>query len=207
MNLRPTHLLSLFAAVSVGLAAPAFAYGAPATGEAPVQTAIGLTTDQHFVTFKVNDPWTSADIGAITGLVEGETILGIDYRVQDGLLYGVGSLGGVYSFEGTAGTRVSQLTVALEGTAFGVDFNPVADRLQILSDTGQNLSHDLQLGLDVDVDPATVDGETVVDVTLAYPATANAVAGVAAVIAYTNNDLDETTDTTLVGIDTTSTRR
>jgi hypothetical protein len=35
---------------------------------------------------------------------------------------------------------VSQLTVGLMGNAFGVDFNPAANRLRVVSDLGQNLS-------------------------------------------------------------------
>jgi hypothetical protein len=194
MNLRPTHLLSLFAAASLGLAAPGIAHGAPSDG--PAYTAIGLTTAQHLVTFQVNDPWTTQDIGAITGLDGDTTIVGIDYRVQDGLLYGLGEAGGVYSFEGVVATKVSQLTVALAGTHWGVDFNPAADRLQIVSDTGQNLSHDLKLG----EDPATVDGETTEDAPLNYLGNESVAIGTS--VAYANNDLTDTTDTTLYNIDT-----
>jgi len=35
-------------------------------------------------------------------------------------------------------TSFSQLTVPLEGSFFGVDFNPAANALRIISDTGQN---------------------------------------------------------------------
>lgn len=34
--------------------------------------------------------------------------------------------------------------MALEGTLFGVDFNPAVDRLRIISDTGQNLGVNFQ---------------------------------------------------------------
>ena len=40
----------------------------------------------------------------------------------------------------------STALVALAGTAFGVDFNPRADLLRIVSNTGQNLRVNLQAG-------------------------------------------------------------
>jgi hypothetical protein len=119
------------------------------------------------------------------------TLVGIDFRVQDGKLYGVGNGGGVYTIDtrSAAAVKVSQLTVALSGASFGVDFNPAADRLRIVSDTGQNLRHNVNAG-----------GVTLVDTALNYAAgvTATGITG----IAYTNNDLDANTGTTLFDIDT-----
>ncbi len=34
----------------------------------------------------------------------------------------------------------------LSGTEFGIDFNPLADRLRVVSDTGQNLRIDVDSG-------------------------------------------------------------
>ena len=73
--------------------------------------------------------------------------------------------------------------MALSGTSFGVDFNPAADRLRIVSDTGQNLRHNVNAG-----------GVTVTDAPLNYAGvTASGIVG----SAYTNNDLDALTATTL----------
>jgi hypothetical protein len=69
------------------------------------------------------------DLGLIE-LVGGDgddtELIGIDYRVQDGRLHGVGNGGGVFvlSLATAVGTFISELTVALDGTRFGVDFNP-----------------------------------------------------------------------------------
>ena len=84
-------------------------------------------------------------------------------------------------------------TSRCKGPSFGVDFNPTVDRLRIVSDTGQNLR--------VNVD----DGTTNVDGTLNIPGTTpvNPALGVTAV-AYTNNDADPNTATTLFDIDTTN---
>lgn len=83
--------------------------------------------------------------------------------MQNGKLYGVGNLGGIYTLSTRSrdGTKVGQLTVALQGTRFGVDFNPAANRLRVISDTGQNLRHNID-------DPAAPT-TTTVDGTLTYP--------------------------------------
>ncbi|WP_263975347.1 DUF4394 domain-containing protein [Leptolyngbya sp. 7M] len=98
---------------------------------------VGLTTDQRLVCFSENLRGRVVNIGTVSGLVGDTALIGIDYRVQDGELYGVGNMGGVYmlSTATAAATLVNNLTVALSGTAFGVDFNPAADRLRIISNT------------------------------------------------------------------------
>ncbi|MEU1589596.1 DUF4394 domain-containing protein [Micromonospora sp. NPDC005710] len=153
--------------------------------------AIGLTDGQQLIKFAANRPALACTIGAVD-LPGSEALIGIDFRIQDGQLYGVGSTGGIFTLNTrtAAPTKVSQLTVALNGTSFGVDFNPAADRLRIISDTGQNLRHNVNPG-----------GTTIVDSPLTYPPATTAVGVTAA--AYTNNDLNPTTATTLFDIDTT----
>jgi hypothetical protein len=161
---------------------------------------VGLTDDGHLVRFRSNTPRETRDVGAVTltgGGGDDTALIGIDYRVQDGKLYGVGNGGGVYVIDPSTarGTFVNELTVTLDGTYFGVDFNPAADRLRIISDTGQNLAHNVNAG-----------GTTTMNGTLTYtapPATAVPALGVTAA-AYTNNDLNQpSTATTLFDLDTT----
>jgi hypothetical protein len=151
---------------------------------------VALTADQTLVRFRECSPRKLKEIGAVRGLGGPDSaLIGIDYRVQDGRLYGVGNGGGIYQLDTTtaAATFVSQLTVPLEGTLFGVDFNPAADRLRIVSDTGQNLRHNLNAG-----------GVTLVDAALNNQGpVATGVTGAA----YTNNDLDANTATTLFDLD------
>jgi hypothetical protein len=92
---------------------------------------------------------------------------------------------------------VSQLTVPLQGISFGVDFNPAANRLRVISDTGQNLRHNIDdpMGL-----PAA--GTTATDVVLTYPGPPPGTAVNVTAAAYSNNDLDPNTGTTLFDIDT-----
>jgi hypothetical protein len=95
------------------------------------------------VRFRADSPHRTKDLGSITGLTGLDTtIVGIDFLVQDGKLYGVGNSGGVYTIDTMTATAtfVNALSVPLMGTSFGVDFNPAADRLRIVSDLGQNLA-------------------------------------------------------------------
>ncbi|EIV94647.1 DUF4394 domain-containing protein [Frankia sp. QA3] len=161
--------------------------------------AIGLTTTGYLVRFDTDSPSRLVPIGPVTGLVGGDTsLIGIDYRVQNGRLYGVGNLGGIYVINplNAVAIRVSRLTVLPSGTAFGVDFNPAANRLRIISNTGQNLRHNID-----DQTGTPPIGTTVADTPLTYPPAVGAVTGLAGA-AYTNNDLDPSTSTTLFGIDT-----
>jgi Domain of unknown function (DUF4394) len=154
---------------------------------------VGLTSDQRLVCFNERNPSKATNIGAVSGLSGGDTaLIGMDYRVQDNMLYGVGNAGGIYRLNTTDATAklVNRLSVALSGAAFGVDFNPVADRLRIVSDTGQNLRHNVN-----------ADGVTIADTALNYTAGTTALGIVGA--AYTNNDLDPTTNTTLYNLDAT----
>ncbi|MFD8728691.1 DUF4394 domain-containing protein [Streptomyces sp. NPDC059611] len=132
--------VSVLAALSAPALASADGHGGPRTGHRGHQalTAVGLTADQRLVAFPVDRPAGTSAIGKVSGLRGDTRVVGIDFRVQDGKLYGVGDQGGVYTL-GTADARavkVSQLTVALSGGHFGVDFNPAADRLRVVSDTG-----------------------------------------------------------------------
>lgn len=160
-------------------------------------TIVGLTDDGRLVSFRARSPHRTKDIGYVSGFIGSDTALvGIDFRVQDGKLYGVGNAGGVYRIDprSAEATFVNLLTVPLAGTVFGVDFNPAADRLRIISDTGQNLAHNVNDG-----------GVTVANGTLTYtapPAAAVTALGLTAA-AYTNNDLNPNTATTLVDLDTT----
>jgi hypothetical protein len=159
---------------------------------------IGLTEDGRLVSFRARSPERTRNLGHVTGFTGTDrALIGVDFRVQDGKLYGVGNGGGVYTIDPRTAeaTLVNTLTMQLEGRVFGVDFNPAADRLRIISDAGQNLAHNVNAG-----------GVTVANATLTYtapPATPVPALGVTAA-AYTNNDLNQpNTGTTLFDLDTT----
>ncbi len=68
-------------------------------------------------------------------------MVGIDYRPATAKLYGLSNLSRLYIINATTGaaTLVGTLTVALTGTEFGIDFNPMVDRLRVVSDADQNI--------------------------------------------------------------------
>ncbi|WP_329539386.1 DUF4394 domain-containing protein [Streptomyces sp. NBC_01358] len=171
--------------------------GASRAGEGLV--AVGLTGEQRLVSFYVHTPGEVSSLGRISGLKGDSKLVGIDFRVQNGKLYGVGNKGGVYTITSKAkAKKVSQLTVALAGNAFGIDFNPAANRLRVISNTGQNLRHN--------IDDAAAPLTTTVDGTLTNPTTPPSTALGVTGAAYTNNDLNAATATTLFDIDTVNNR-
>ncbi len=173
-------------------------YDGPKRGDMRV---IGLAAGgKNLVSFRLDDPDKVRDIGTVRGLQSDTRLIGIDFRVQNAALYGVGDKGGIYtlSTKDAKATLVSQLTVALSGKDFDIDFNPAANRLRVISDTGQNLRHNID---DQAAGAAPASGTTANDTGLTTPPTAGATAGVTGA-AYTNNDTNADTATTLFDLNT-----
>ena len=192
MNIsRVTAVAALVVAGAVAVPVGAYAHGAKGGPD-----AVGLAREgTALVRFDTDRPDRARKPVALKGLQGDDALVGIDRRVQNGKLYGVGDEGGLYTLARTTGraTKVGQLSVRLEGTRFGVDFNPAANALRVVSDTGQNLRQ--PFGTGDGPSAATVD-----DGTLNYTGvTAPGVTGAA----YTNNDLAADTATTLFVLDTT----
>jgi uncharacterized protein (TIGR03437 family) len=162
-----------------------------------VETIFALTTTNGLLSFSSGRPDLTSGVMPITGLATGETLLGIDFRPANGLLYAVGSLSNIYTINTAtaAATLISAtpFTPGIMGVNFGVDFNPIPDRIRFVSDADQNLRLNPNNG--------AVGGT---DTNLAYAAAdanANANPNIVA-SAYTNNFAGATT-TTLYGIDST----
>jgi hypothetical protein len=129
---------------------------APGAGVTSGDT-FAVTSTGRLVTFDRAAPALDTAI-AITGLQSGETVLGIDIRAggaTPGELYALGSTGRIYTINTTSGVATEKSVLAadggdpftaLSGTEYGIDFNPVADRLRVVSDTGQNLRIDVDTG-------------------------------------------------------------
>src|SRR2546423_7393301 len=116
--------------LTVGLSTPAQA-----------ELIFGLTRD-GIVTFQSTTPTVVTPQLTLTGLQPMESLLGIDVRPATGVLYGLGSTGRLYTVNTTTGaaTQVGTGTFSLgAGTAFGVDFDPVADRLRVVSNADLNM--------------------------------------------------------------------
>ncbi|MFI8090768.1 DUF4394 domain-containing protein [Streptomyces sp. NPDC086080] len=196
--------VAVAATVSVGVvAAPSSTAGAQAVS----LRAFAITSDgTRMATFTTDRPDILDWVRVVKGLSGDTALIGIDFRVQNGLMYGVGNQGGIYTIQtppqtvDVVVTKVSQLTVPLYGTNFGVDFNPAANRLRVISDNGQNLRHNID---DRTPGASPAAGHTVEDSILSTPGSENVSRGVTAA-AYTNNDLNGDTATTLFDINTNS---
>jgi len=144
---------------------------APGAGVTSGDT-FGVTSTGRLVTFDRAAPALDTAI-AITGLQASETVVGLDVRAggtTPGELYALGSTGRLYTINTTTGVATLKSTLAadaadttdaftaLSGTEFGVDFNPVADRLRVVSDTGQNLRIDADTGATITDTPLATGG-------------------------------------------------
>lgn len=128
----------------------------------PVATGdtIALTSAGRVISFNRTvgtDTKASSNL-PLTGLASGETLVGMDYRPSNSKLYAVSDKGNLYTLDPSLGqvtllgalkaaatnpattcTPAVTAFTALSGTEFGVDVNPVVDRLRVVSDNGQNL--------------------------------------------------------------------
>lgn len=107
----------------------------------------------------------------VTQLGTGETLVGIDFRPQNGKLYGLttNGAGGVRLYVISLQTGIatpltaapvqfdngSGTPVAITGTSFGIDFNPTVDRLRIVTDTGLNFRMNPNTGTLIDGNTTT----------------------------------------------------
>ena len=153
----------------------------------PNSTALGLRTDNSIIRFPAASPSGPVSVSAVTGLIAGDTLLGIDYRPANGLLYSTSNTGRIYTIDPVSGvaTPGALMSVQPVGSRFAFDFNPAADRLRLVSDTGQNLRINVETGV------TTVDGSI-------NPAGPRITA-----VGYTNS-IPSPTSTTLFDIDSVS---
>ena len=185
----------------LGTAAAAPLRGLALTGGTSLNV-YALTTDNHLLSFtqtgNVLAPNAVTDV-AITGIVSGEQLLGIDFRPVNGLLYGVSSLNQIYVINTSTGLATLSSTLVADatdstapftsvpaGANFGVNFNPVPDRLRVVDSTGGNLRINV------------VTGATTTDGAVNGAATSGVIAA-----AYTNS-FAGTTTTTLYDLDATT---
>jgi hypothetical protein len=154
----------LFAAV------PALALLACSDDEPRDESNPGVAADTYALTSEgrlVYFERASGDINrsvSVSGLESGESIVGIDFRPADADLYAVSSRGNLYIIDTESGDATLKAALAadgtdtsdpfteLEGEVFGVNFNPVADRLRVVSSSGQNLR------INVDTGATSTDG-------------------------------------------------
>ena len=158
----------------------------------PTGDTIALTSSGKVLTFNRGNLANLVSSTSITGLAAGESFLGLDVRPADKLIYGVTNRANLYTLNDATGVATLRFALkagaataatctggapaaytALSGTEFGLDFNPMADRLRLASNTGQNLRINV------------ADGATIVDCPITFMGGAGTPAPTGA--AYTNS--------------------
>lgn len=161
-----------------------------------VEPVFVLTSNNRILVLNSGVAGTSTAL-TITGLTGSERVISIDFRPGTGQLFGVTDTSRIYIINTTTGAATpvgtTAFTPAVTGTTFGIDFNPVVDRIRLVGGTGQNLR----------INPLTgaVAGTDTNLVFVAGDANASATPNVVAA-AYTNNFVGST-GTTLFVIDPT----
>lgn len=138
----------------------ALAVAAPAA-QANAERIFGLTPGNTIVTFDSSTPGTLTSSGAISGL--GSNVLtGIDLRPSTRKLYSVSTAGNVFliakdaSGTGYTANLIGNVGTTVRGERFGIDFNPVPDRLRFVTDFDQNLR--INPGTGVALTDGTING-------------------------------------------------
>jgi hypothetical protein len=155
---------------------------------ARAETLYGITDAFTLFSFDSATPATITNIGTLSGVVGGQTIRAIDFRPANGQLYALSTLtGGGAAQLYTVNLSNASLTavgsgLTLTGNAnarVSIDFNPVVDRLRVITGTGLNYR----------VNPDT--GALVLqDTSLVYDPTSSSFAGTTPFmgdVAYSNN--------------------
>ena len=161
--------LALFTLFAAGLVACATA--PEPVGPERKETLIAVTHDHQLIRFNAGQPQRILDRKPLVGLPAGDNLIGIDFRVARGVLYGLSRQGLLFTIDPASGrlTRVGDkpLALALPGASVGFDFNPAADRIRVVSGSF-NLRLHPDTGYAVDGDPTTAGVQP--DGRLAYAA-------------------------------------
>lgn len=112
-------------------------------GTANAELVYGVTDTQTLISFDSGNSSSILSGVAISGLASNEQVRGIDIRTATGQLYAMGSFNNVYTIDALSGvaTQVGSgpFSPPTNGSSFGFDFNPVIDRIRVVSDANQNL--------------------------------------------------------------------
>ena len=149
------HALALAAATAL-LAACASQPMEP-LGPPAKEMIYAVTTTNQLIQFNAGQPQKALSSQALTGLAAGDTLLGIDYRVAKGQLFGLGASGQLYRIDAKTGAASAVGTPSAlpkDGAReWGFDFNPTVDRIRVVNDAGYNLRLHPDTGAVVDANP------------------------------------------------------
>ncbi len=155
MTLR-SPLLSVTAAL--GLLAGCATTPTEPEGPPAAEFVLAVTQDHQLIRFNAGQPGRVLDRKPLLGLPAGDALVGIDFRIARGVLYALSQQGRLFTVDTASGrlTAVGSapLALALPAGDFGFDFNPVADRIRVVSGSF-NLRLHPDTGAAVDGDAAT----------------------------------------------------
>ncbi len=108
------------------------------------QVFYGLTTNNEIVKYNAKSPEQVLRTVVVTGLESGDELMAIDFRPSTGQLYGMSRKSRLYIINtetGATGGVIGDDAFSPEvyGTFVGFDFDPVTDRIRLVTDLGQNL--------------------------------------------------------------------
>jgi hypothetical protein len=122
----------------------------------------GLTESNELVAFNANNPSVFSFKKAITGIASGEKLMSIDFRPATGELYALSNASKLYVVNiSTAASRAvgsAAFTPALSGSVASIDFNPMVDRIRLVTSNGQNLRLHPETGVTAGTDQAINGG-------------------------------------------------
>lgn len=165
MSSRISQRSIVRAAVLSPVAAALLLAGCASTPDEPVlaprkENIVAITASNQLITFNAGQPAKILSKKAVTGLLPGEEIAGIDYRVAKGVLYALGKTGKagrVYTIDVASGRATmigaGPFAFALDGDEFGFDFNPTVDRIRLVISNGFNGRLHPDTGAAVDANP------------------------------------------------------
>ena len=153
----------------------------------PVGQMLGLSVSNRLISFNTLVPNKLCTSTPITGLKTGDSLIGMDTRPADNQLYGIGTSGTIYTINKTTGAATAGATIngaQLNGQNFGLQFNPIANAIRVVSDTNQNLVVNADTGATVTqtaLNASTLTPATAVISSLTYT---NGFAGAGTIKAY-----------------------
>lgn len=147
-------VLRIAAPVAATLIAACTTLVSESAGTPARETIHAVTASNRLLAFNAGQPQKILSRRALTGLREGDRLVGIDYRVAKGQLFGLGRSGQLYRIDAASGaaTPVGTPVAMPAGSEFGFDFNPTVDRIRVVSDQGFNLRLHPDTGAVVDGD-------------------------------------------------------
>jgi hypothetical protein len=138
-----TQLTSLSMAIAAITLAACSSVPEETVGPPAKEMIFAVTTANQLIQFNAGQPQKLLSSKPLTGLAAQERLLGIDYRVAKGQLFGLGASGQLYRIntqDGSVSAIGAPSALPSEGAKeWGVDFNPTVDRIRVVNDAGFNL--------------------------------------------------------------------